>query len=145
MANIKEYIIYPEQSLIVEYYNGGFPIEELIAFKDLISRDSNYSPNFNIIHDIRKAKFLFQFGQISQYVDFLSSDKKYVGNRKSIVLTTSPEQVIIGLGFDMKKGDLPIDVKVASKLETSLLFFNNPLALKIPIESWINSIKQSAG
>lgn len=143
MVNRKEYKIIPDQFLIVEYYNGDFPIEELIEFKDLISRDEDYSPNFNIIHDIRKANFLFQFDQITQYVDFLFSDKKYIGKRKSVVLTTSPEQVIIGLGFDMKKGDLPIDVKVASTFETSLLFFNNPLSLKVSIETWIESISHN--
>ena len=139
MKNKTAYAIFPDKSLIVECYCGEFSIEELIEAKNNIACDENYSADFNLLHDIRDSKFLFRFNEIDKYVDFLFTDRKYMGERKSFVLTTSPYQVIIGLGFDMKKRNLPINVKVASTIESVVPFFELLPPDNDLIESWLET------
>ncbi len=132
-----EYFIDPDKKLIVEYYCGEFKIEELIDCKFDIASDEQYNPNYHVLHDIRDAIFLFSFEEINKYVEFLEGDSKYIGKRKSIVLASTPEQVVVGLGLDMQKRDLPINIKVASTFKTAFEFFKLPLSEIEKAESWI--------
>lgn len=134
-----EYFIDPDKKLIVEYYCGKFLVEELIAYKFDIANDEKYNPVYNVLHDIRDAIFLFSFDEIIKYVEFLEGDPKCVGKRKSIVLADTPEQVVVGLGLDMQKRNLPINIKVVNTFKTAFDFFKLPLSEINEIESWLEN------
>ncbi len=117
-----QYIILKEKSLILEYYSGKFQIDELINCKKVIAKDRDYSPGFNVIHEIRNLDFLFEISEVTKYVKLLSEDKKYLGERKSAMVTQTPDQVIISMGFEMLKKNLPITFKVCSTIEAACVF-----------------------
>ena len=85
-----------------------------------------YNPNFSVIHDIRKIKFLLDIEEIAKYVDFISKTQKELDHRKSAFITDTPNQVVISTGFDILKKELPIQVKVCSTLETAFDFVDLP-------------------
>ncbi len=141
MTKKLNYLILPDKSLIIEYYNGQFHVDELIEFKIKVSNDKDYNPNFNIIHDFRELEFLLKIEEVSKYVDLISKDNKYIGSRKSTMLTKTPNQVITSIGFDLLKDKLPIQVKVCSTVETALTFIGIPISDWDYIKSMINNVK----
>jgi hypothetical protein len=141
-SNIKSvYKIIKDQSLIVEVYHGSFTVNEIIKFKLLVWKDENFNPDFNIIHDIRKATFLFEFNEINHYIDFLLNKKSNVGKRRSSMITSTPNQVAMSLGFDKLKKDLPININVCSTLENSFRFVGLKKTDWPSIEFHINKLK----
>ena len=69
MVNKIEYIILDNKCLIIESYRGNFNVDDLIEFKKKMGNDTIYNPNFNVIHDFRKAEFLFDIDEISKYAE----------------------------------------------------------------------------
>lgn len=130
MTQKLQYLILEDKSLIIVYCKGKFIIDEVIEFKKNIGDDKNYNPNFNVIYDFRDLEFLFGLNELSRYVEFISNNEKYIGNRKSAVITNSPNQVVIGIGFNILNNKLPIKVQVCSTIETAFSF------LGLPINDW---------
>ncbi len=141
MKNKIEYIILDNKSLIIESYIGNFKVDELIEFKVKVSNDKIYDPNFNVIHDFRKLEFLFGIEEISKYINLISKNSKLLGNRKSVMITETPNQVVTSMGFDLLKNNLPIQVNVCSTLENAFNFINLPKEDWKFIESLVNSLK----
>lgn len=117
-----QYKILKEKSLILEYYSGRFDVDQLINCKKRIANDKTYDPNFNVIHDIRNLELLFEIDEVKKYVNLLSEDKRYLGERKSAMVTQTPDQVIISMGFEMLKENLPITFKICSTVEAACVF-----------------------
>lgn len=140
MKNKIEYIILNNKFLIIESYIGSFNVEELIEFKKKVGNDKIYNPNFNVIHDFRKAEFLFDIKEISKYISIISTNNKLLNNRKSVMITETPNQVVTSLGFDLLKNELPIHIKVCSTLGTCFNFIELPKNDWEFIESLINSL-----
>lgn len=141
MTKILAYQIIVDKSLIIESYTGKFNVNELIEFKKIVGEDKHYNPNFNIIHDFRDIEFELKIKEISQYINFISDNKKYIGNRKSTMVTATPNQVATSIGFDMLKKDLKIDVNVCSTLEKAFDFIELPMNDRGLVESQINMLK----
>lgn len=141
MANKIKYIILGDKSLIIESYKGDFNVNELIEFKIKQGKDKDYNSSFNRIHDFREANFNFGIDEISKYINMINENNKLIGNRKSVMITNTPNQVVTSFGFDIQKRELPIQVKVCSTLETSFNFIELPKNEWEFVESLINSIK----
>ena len=141
MDQKREYLILIEYNLIIEYYGGKFNVDELIAFKQHIAKDKDFNPNYNIIHDFRDIKFMLGPRDVAKYVKLLNDDPKYVGTRKSTMVTATPNQVAASIGFDLLKDDLPISVKVCSTLETAFAFTEVPLSDRNTIEDYFLKLK----
>jgi hypothetical protein len=83
--------------------------------KRLEVSEPNYNPNFNVITDIREAVLnLEALDEIESYLDFLKSNQKSVGTRKTAILTDNSEQVIHSELLRVMKNDLPINIKTVS-------------------------------
>ena len=134
------YQIIVDKSLIIESYNGKFNVNELIEFKKIVGNDKDYNPNFNIIHDFRSTEFKLEIDEISKYINLISENERYIGNRKSTMLTATPNQVTTSIGFDMLKNDLKINVNVCSTLETAFDFVELPMNDWGLVESQINML-----
>ncbi|MBI9040779.1 hypothetical protein [Lutibacter sp.] len=143
MVNKIEYIVLNNYSLIIETYIGNFNLDELIEFKKKVGNDKNYNPIFNVIHDFRKAKFIFGIEEISKNIILISKKNKLLANQKLVMLTNTPNQVVTCLGFELLKDEfkLPVQVKVCSTLETCFNFIELPDKEYEFIESFFNSIK----
>ena len=124
------YKILKDRSLIIECYSGKHNVDELIDFKMKVGSDPDYDPNFNIIHDFRNLIFDLEIEEVSKYIQVLNDNKKYVGERRSAMITQTPNQVTASLGFELLKNELPVTVKVCSTLDVALSF------IKIPRKEW---------
>jgi len=125
-----DYRIIQKKSLILEYYRGKYNVDELIDFKIKVGNDPDYNPNFDIIHDFRELVFDLEVEEVAKYVQVLIENKKYVGKRKSTMITQTPNQVTASIGFELLKNDLPVAVKVSSTLDAALVF------IQIPKNEW---------
>ena len=141
MENKKEYIILDNKSLVIESYIGNFNVDELIEFKKEVGDDKIYNPNFDVIHDFRKSEFLFDIDEIAKYISLISKNNKLLGNRKSVMITETPNQFVTSMGFDLMKNKLPIQVKVCSTFGTAFNFIDLPKKDWKFIESLVNSLK----
>lgn len=137
------YLIDIDKCLIIEYYSGVFNADEFIEFKTLVGRDKDYNPNFNILHDFRETEFSVGINGILKYVTLISENAHYVGNRKSVMLTSTPNQVVVSLQFDMLKQNLPISVKVCSTFRTALAFLQFPICKWNQIMAMAEELKSS--
>jgi hypothetical protein len=107
--------ILPEEQLIIEYFSGSVSWHDLVEMKRLEVSEPNYNPNFNVITDIREAVLnLEALDEIESYLDFLKSNQKSVGTRKTAILTDNSEQVIHSELLRVMKNDLPINIKTVS-------------------------------
>jgi hypothetical protein len=122
MSNKLNYIILEDEKLILEYYCGRFNAEELIDFKCKIGLDEKYDATYNVISDISNSELLFTFDEVEKYVEFLMNNPKYVGLRKTAMITKTPSQVVASLGYDMQKKNLPMIYKIFSTLEAAYAF-----------------------
>lgn len=116
------YTILVDKYLILEYYKGKHTVDELIAFKKVVAADKNYNPNYNVIHDFREIEFMLGPNEVKKYIQMLQNDSKFVGHRKSAMITNTPNQVVTTTAFDLLKKGLPISVKICSTLETAFAF-----------------------
>lgn len=125
-----DYIILKDRRLIIEYYRGTYNVNELIDFKIKVGNDPDYDPNFDVVHDFRDLIFDLEIEEVSKYIQVLTENEKYVGRRRSTMITQTPNQVTASLGFELLKKELPISVKVCSTIEVALAY------IKIPRKEW---------
>lgn len=143
MTNLKAYNINKDKQYILEYYGGKFDLDELIEFKLQIANEISYNPNFNIIHDFRDAEFGFSYADVKKYVETLQNTNHLVGNRKSVTITQTPNQVITSVGFEMQKKNLPIPFKTTSTIDAAIKFAGLAESEIILVETWfkMNNLK----
>lgn len=134
------YCIIIDKSLIIEYYKGNFNIDELISIKKIIHQDAYYNPNFNVIQNISDAIFQFQLNEINKLVD-LSFKVPNIQNRRSCMLTSTPNQVAMALGYDMLKKDLPVMIHVCSTYEVAFQFIGIVKNDRPLIKQYFNELK----
>ncbi len=137
-----DYRIIQKKSLILEYYRGKYNVDELIDFKIKVGNDPDYNPNFDIIHDFRELVFDLEVEEVAKYVQVLIENKKYVGKRKSTMITQTPNQVTASIGFELLKNDLPVAVKVSSTLDAALVFIQIPKNEWEHIKKLLNDLKK---
>lgn len=142
MKNRTEYKIFDNKSLIIESYIGSFNVDALIEFKKKVTNDKCYNPNFNVIHDFRKLEFRFDVEKISKYISFVSKMNKLLVNRKSVMITETPNQVVASMAFDLMKNKLPIQVKVCTTLGTAFKFIGLPKNDWEFVEASVSSLKK---
>ena len=143
MTKKLKYVILENESLIIEYYCGKFYVNDLIDFKKRIGKDKKFKPTYNVISDIRELEFLFKMPEVKQYVDFLVTNQKQVGIRKTTMITDTPNQVITSLSFDILKGTLPINFKVYSSLESAYAFLGLSLSDGELVDSHLIKLKNA--
>ncbi len=143
MSKKLDYLIIAEKALIIEYYRGKYHVDELIDFKKKVGNDKEYNPCYNIIQDFREVEFLFKIKEVSKYVEFISTNEKYLARRKSTMITETPNQVAASIGFEILKKDLPIEIKVCSTVQVAFAFVDLPGFDWEIVESLIDNFKNT--
>ena len=146
MSSYKTYMIIPEKKLILGYVSGKITWKEVIEFKRGLTFDQNYSPNFNIIDDIRDVIVeLNDNSDILEFIEFANSDRTFFGSRKSAVITISPNQVVnTELLIEMKK-DLPINFKAFSSTSAAFEWIGIPSNEMQNIDLCFNDLRSQPG
>lgn len=120
MPTFIDYIILPQEKLIIEYFSGMVSLKDVIAQKEKLIRNPNYNPGYNLIDDLRDAQFELIKEQVKGYVDYVFNNKKNIGKRNTAFVTSNPDQVVVSTLFESAKGELPINTMIVSTISTAL-------------------------
>ncbi len=119
-----QYFIDPGKRLITETYPEKISIEDYQQLKQSEFNHPDFDPNYNIIHDLRSLKMELNEIVIDKIINFIKDNPKNMTERKSALLTNSPDQVVNSMQFTLKADKLPINFKVFSTPKAALDWFS---------------------
>ncbi len=117
------YKIFTDKKLVLEYFCGNLSWKDLMENKRKLALEKNYDPTFNIIDDVRDAFIVYSEDDIIKFADLINSTKKLNGNRKTAILTDTPNQLINSITLDTVK-HTPFKLKTVSTLEAATKWVN---------------------
>jgi len=142
VVNFFSYKIVPGKELILGYVSGRISWKEVIKFKYRLTLDKNYNPNFNIIDDIRDVDIILKNNNdVLEFIEFAKKNGKFIGSRKSAIITNSPNQVVNSEILNSFNKDLPIEFKTFSTLIAAIDWIEISLSDKQLIESYFDELK----
>jgi hypothetical protein len=135
------YKIIPELKLILEIFGGKVVLDEFIKLKKKETEDSNYSPDFNFIISLRDLKSDTETLEgIKGYVDFVRENKRIPGNRKTVILTDTPNQVVVATLYESEVRELPMNLKIVSTLKAALQWVGLSAEFEKIIDKYLKSV-----
>ena len=143
MELISHYKVFLDKKFIIEYHEGSGTLEKVMAFKLNEANDVNYSPNFDLLMDIRKTTIKGIPNDVRKYIEFALLHKGISGKRKLAVLTSSPRQVIYFTFLNMFPITLPQTMKIFSSLDAAMFWLGEPIPLN-DVDSCLNNLKDKA-
>lgn len=114
MENYFSFRIVPEKRLVVEYLHGSISWNDIIQFKEYVSKNELYNPDFNILTDCRN--FIPKNCEADR-LNFISYQEKrmsFHGLKKLHFITATPEQVV----------EIQLVKELAVKLPVSIMIFS---------------------
>lgn len=127
MEKIIRYKILPELRLVIEFAQGDVFLEDSINLKKQQMKDENFDASYNFIVVANNANMNFNEEQIEAYVSFVKSQAALIENRKSAIITSTPDQVVVYTIYDIAVEMLPMNFQVVSTLETAMNWTNVPM------------------
>ena len=118
------YRILPEYRLVVEYFGGTFNMKDYLRLKKEQLNDKLFDPSFNIIGDLRDSEIIASNEDIQKSISFMFSFPKMLGNRRSAIITATPDQVVFSILFQKYGKDLPMHYEVVSTLDAAIKWVN---------------------
>ena len=143
MEMISSYKVYLDKKFVVEYHEGISTLEDVKNFKLDEARDKNYSPDYDLLMDIRKTTVKAIRSDVKEYIEFANAHKGISGKRKLAVITSTPRHVVIFTFLNLFEIKLSQKMKLFSSLDTALLWLGEPITLK-DTDSCINNLKDKA-
>lgn len=124
MKKIIRYKIIPELKLIIEFAQGDVFVEDSIGLKKEEVADSLYDASYNFIVVAVNAVMNFTDKQVEDYIDYVKSNESVLGKRKSAIITSTPDQVVVYTIYDITSQMLPMNFKIVSSLEAAMNWTN---------------------
>ncbi len=143
MKLISHYKVFHDKRLVIEYHEGEGTLEKVKAFKIKEAKDPNYSPDYDLLMDIRKVTIKGMKNDVKDYIEFANSHTGISGHRKLAVITNTPRHVIFFTFLNMFKIKLPQIMKIFSSLEAAILWLGEPISLE-DANSWLIELKNEA-
>lgn len=143
MKFASSYKIFQEKRFIIEYHEGMGNLEDVKAFKLNESSDADYSPNYDLLVDIRKTTINAVRNDVKAYIEFANSHKGISGERKLAVVTSKPRHVVFFTFLNMFKIRLAQTMKIFSSVDAALFWLGAPMELK-DAESCLNNLRENA-
>jgi len=118
------YKIYSEFKLIVNYYFGEVGVIDLKKRMLTISLDPFFLEEYDIVNDFRDCNLNVHVNDLISYIDYLQNDIKVITKRKSILLTSKPNQVVLTTIFSNKLLYTQMTPLVCSTIEAAIPFLD---------------------
>ena len=115
--SVFKYRILKDKNLIITYYSGQFPFSEIYNCYQLLGNDIDYLPTMSVLNDVRDALFLLDNNLLMDFLDNMKRNTKIYNQRKAVILTNSPNQVVFGKLVEMFKAESLIDLNIVSTLK----------------------------
>ncbi len=135
------YCILPELNLIIEYYWGVINLDNIKNLESRKNNDVDSDCNYNVILDIRDAKFNLGEEDIVEISVFMKTNKNSFGKRKCAFLTITPNQVVSPMLYKSQINSFPMKYEIFSTMNASLRFINVPRIQKKYIERIISDLR----
>jgi hypothetical protein len=120
------YKIFPEYKLIIRYYLGSFTIPDLIHALEITGKDELYDPTYNVINDFRDARSNVKIGEINKFFGYIKNHKKLYGKRKTVYLTSTPNQTVFSMMMGLLKHENLITFRTFSTMEEAIKWVEFP-------------------
>ncbi|RXQ95929.1 hypothetical protein EO244_06400 [Ancylomarina salipaludis] len=143
MQFLSSYQIFFDEKFIIEYHEGIMTLEKMKNFNLKESSNQDYSPNFDLLLDIRQITFKGFVKDIKDYIEFVRSHKDISGKRKLAVLASKPYQVVFSTFLSMFSVKLPQTMKIFNSLEAAMFWLGHPLDIR-KVNSCLNHLKENA-
>ena len=119
-----QYRILEKALLIVECHEGLLTLENMIRFRQEQRLDRNFTPELNILMDLRHVEISGEPVEVENYVSFYKANQNISGNRRIAVLTDTPNQVFYTTLFEQFSKMLSQKTKIFSTLDASFNWLN---------------------
>lgn len=143
MQFVSSYKIFKEKGFIIEYHEGIGNLDNVISFKLKESEDRNYSPNFDLLMDIRHTTIKGVKSDVKKYIEFANRHKGISGKRKLAVITSKPRHVVFFTFLNMFPSRLPQTMKLFSSIEAAMFWLGGPLELD-EVKCCLDNLKEKA-
>jgi len=143
MSKIIKYRILPNIKTVVEYYSGEIFVEDLFEIKKEISKQHDYSPNYNLIMDLRDTDLKMDQSDVLKYIEFVKSSSRIKGERNSALLTEKPNEFVVATLFGLINKDLPINTSVFTTLGAAVNWLFNSFRNFSVLEKTLNNLKNA--
>lgn len=130
MKLISDYKVFLDRKFILEFHDGAGTMEDVMAFKLKEAEDVNYSPNYDLLIDVRDTKINAVTDEIKDYIEFIKLHKGISGNRKLAILTNTPRHVVFFTLLSMFKTQLAQNLKIFSTIEAAILWLGEPISIE---------------
>lgn len=119
-----KYKIFPEEKLIVVKVFGAFQLNDIIAWVEALSNDSNFSKGYDGFVDFREAKANLSLQEVKQVADYVVSHKTSTG--KWVSLSDRPQAAAFS---EIYKGEVDSthDLLFCTFLSDASTFLNRDL------------------
>ena len=115
-----------EFNIIVEIYGGILNYPDLIKLKKYQNKHSQFDPNLNGLVIITNVKINYSYDELLKFKEFLMQLNNYSGNRKTAILTDSPDQAALGLLYSKDRFNTPMLFNVFSTMNSCLKWIDTP-------------------
>lgn len=124
MVRMNRYTILADRGLIVEYYEGLLNKPLLIEYKKHQSNDPEYSPNHNLLVDLRSVNFDFTIDEVEDYANFLAANQQIAGKRKLALITETPKQTVLTTLYQLEHYKLSQSTQIFSTAKHAIGWLN---------------------
>ena len=103
MLKVCKHSILPDFKLIIEYFAGPIDASCVLAEKERMINDPRFDNSYNILDDFREASMDYSLEGTKEIIEWIA--RYHNSPRKSVHLTTSPDQVVATTLFDKLKSE----------------------------------------
>lgn len=125
LGKANKYRIFKEWNLIIIYYSGDVDISIIKKVMLKISNESDYSPKYAVINDVRDCSLKIKIDEIEKYIDYLKNELGIIESRKILFLTSKPNEVVITQLFSDNISKNSILGQVFTTSEAAMAWLSN--------------------
>lgn len=144
MIKSTQYRILSELKIMVEYFSLETSLKDKIEHRKRVIQDQYFNPNYNFITDFRDTHINFSVDDVSAYIEFATNATKMHGDRRSAILTNTPNQTIFTSLYILEVQNSPSHVEIFSTMDAALRWVGLSSVDNIKIEAVINEMKTKA-
>jgi len=144
MIKSTQYKILPELKIMVEYFSLETSLKDKIEHRKIVIQDKYFNPNYNFITDFRDTHIDFSLDDVSAYIEFAKNATKMHGDRRSAILTNTPNQTVFSSLYILELKNEPTHVEIFLTMDSAIKWVGLSSIDIRKIESVINEMKTKA-
>ncbi len=135
------YSILPELNLIIECFGGRFNATDILKLKIEELKDPKYNSSFNIIGDLTLSTVDTTYEELVDYIQTIKSMSGIISNRKSAIITATPNHVVYSTLLKTLGKELPMRYEIVSTQNAAYNFLGISPFDYSKVESVLKALK----